>query len=48
MIIACSGHTEQSFIEKAWKHGIDEFMPKPIKIDVTKEILKEFVNNNWL
>ena len=42
-IIACSGHTEQSYINKAWMHDIDEFLPKPIKIDVTIEILREFV-----
>ena len=42
-IIACSGHTEQSYIEKAWIYEFDEFLSKPLKIDVTKEILEEFI-----
>lgn len=30
-IIACTGHCEQEFIAKAWRHDIDEMISKPIK-----------------
>lgn len=28
-IIACTGHTEEEFIEKAWRHQMDEVVGKP-------------------
>jgi CheY-like chemotaxis protein len=34
VIIACTGHTENQFIEKAWRHEMDEFMGKPIDAEV--------------
>ena len=41
LIIACTGHTEKEYIEKAWSHRIDEVIPKPASIEVVKSILKE-------
>ena len=38
-IVAVTGHVEPEFIEKAWDHGIDEFVAKPVKDDVLKKIL---------
>ena len=40
-IVACTGHTEQGFIQKGWDSQMDEVLPKPAKIKVVKEILKE-------
>lgn len=38
-IIACSGHTEQEYIEKAWRSQIDEVIKKPITVEAAKEIM---------
>ena len=40
-IAACTGHTEDEYILKAWRHKMDEVIPKPATIEVIKEILKE-------
>ena len=32
MIVACTGHTEEEFIAKAWLYQIDEVMSKPCDI----------------
>ena len=42
-IVACTGHIEEEFIKKAWLHGIDEVVPKPVKIEVIAQILKESI-----
>jgi len=42
-IIACTGHTEPLYIEKAWRYEIDEVISKPLKVDIACEILKESV-----
>ena len=26
MIVACTGHTEEEYIKKAWRHQIDEML----------------------
>ena len=41
VIIACTGHTEQSFIEKAWQYKMNEVLSKPINFEVAKQILSE-------
>ncbi len=33
IIMACTGHTEDEYINKAWRHEIDELLPKPIKTE---------------
>ena len=38
MIVACTGHVEEQFIQKAWTHEIDEVVPKPVKVDVLRSI----------
>ena len=40
MIDACTGHTEEEYINKAWRHKIDEVIPKPTNIQILKEVLK--------
>ena len=40
-VIACSGHVDSQFIEKAWKYEIDEFVFKPVKLSVLNKILGE-------
>ena len=29
MIVACTGHTEDEYIKKAFMHQMDEVIPKP-------------------
>ena len=41
MIIACTGHTEPEYINKAWKHTMDEVMPKPLNVKVVENLLRE-------
>ena len=43
MIVACTGHTEEEYIKKAWRYEIDEVVPKPTNIQVIKEILQEII-----
>ena len=43
MIIACTGHTEEEFINKAWRHGMDEVLSKPVAVHQVATILKEIV-----
>lgn len=38
-IVAITGHVEPKFIEKAWQHDIDEFVPKPVKEDLLIKII---------
>ena len=38
-IVACTGHTEQAYIDKAWRYEIDEVVSKPLKVDIACEIL---------
>ena len=44
MIVACSGHTEDEYIQKAWRHHIDELLPKPANVKILKEILNEIID----
>ena len=41
MIIACTGHTEEEYIRKAWRYQFDEVIPKPANIDVIKILFSE-------
>lgn len=43
MIVACTGHTEEEYIKKAWRHQIDEMLQKPTNITILKEILNEII-----
>jgi len=43
VIVACTGHCEPEFIEKAWQSKMDELVPKPLKQKVVAEILHELV-----
>ena len=44
MIIACTGHTEEEYIKKAWCHEIDEVVPKPVRTDLMITILEEMLD----
>ena len=44
LIIACTGHTEQEYIKKAWCHQMDEIVPKPAQTDLMKNILLEVID----
>ena len=43
MIVACTGHTEEEYIKKAFMHQMDEIIPKPTNVMIVKEILKELI-----
>jgi YesN/AraC family two-component response regulator len=43
MIVACTGHTEKEYINKAFMHQIDEIISKPTNVQIIKEILKELI-----
>jgi len=32
MVVACTGHTEEEYIQKAWRHQMDEILSKPIDL----------------
>jgi len=36
MIVACTGHTEEEYVKKAWRYSMDEVIPKPSNIEVIK------------
>ena len=46
MIVACTGHTEDEYIEKAWEYKMDEVVPKPTNVHVISVILSEIIDNN--
>lgn len=43
MIVACTGHSENEYVKKAWRHQMDEVVAKPANIEVISEILKEVI-----
>ena len=43
-IVACTGHTEEEYINKGWAHKMDEIVPKPTNVDVIREILLEIID----
>ena len=43
MIVACTGHTENEYIKKAWNHQMDEVVAKPASIEIIKSIFKEII-----
>ena len=40
-IIALTGHTEEEYIKKAWRHQIDEVISKPTNVNEISCLLKE-------
>ena len=45
-IVACTGHSEEEFIKKAWLSKMDEVIPKPARFDQIMGLLKEIVQIN--
>ena len=43
MIVACTGHSENEYIKKAWRHQMDEVIAKPADIEVVKCLLEQMV-----
>ena len=43
MIVACTGHTENEYIKKAWRHQMDEVVAKPATTEVISIILEEMI-----
>ena len=46
MIVACTGHTEDEYIQKAWRYQMDEVVPKPTNINIIREILFEIIKTD--
>jgi CheY-like chemotaxis protein len=44
MIVACTGHTEDYYIKKAWRYQIDEVLPKPTNLLNLKQILNSIIH----
>ena len=42
-IVACTGHTENQYVDLAFKNKFDEVVAKPANIDTLKAILQEFL-----
>jgi CheY-like chemotaxis protein len=42
-IVACTGHSEEMYIKRAWTHLIDEVIPKPARKEVVQEILEQVI-----
>ena len=40
-VVACTGHCEPKFIDKAWRHDFDELAPKPIQAPILQMILAD-------
>jgi CheY-like chemotaxis protein len=41
IIIAVTGHTEDSYVKKAWAVGMNEISPKPIDQMLLKDVLSK-------
>lgn len=46
MIVACTGHTEEEFIKKAWESQMDEVLQKPVNILIIQEIMNEIIKKD--
>ena len=46
MIVACTGHVEEEYFNKAWDDQMDEVVPKPANISIIKIILSEIISNH--
>lgn len=40
-IVACTGHTEEAYVQKAWDSHMDELIPKPCRIEELEKVLEE-------
>ena len=45
MIVATTGHTEKEFINKCWIHLMDEFIAKPVSVEIIKLVLKDVIDS---
>ena len=43
MIVACTGHVEEEYIQKAWQHGMNEVIGKPVGLDIIKQLISEMI-----
>ena len=43
MVVACTAHGEEEYAQKAWIHGMDEVIEKPIDSVIVKNILMEVI-----
>lgn len=41
--MACTGHTEEQFIIKAFDSEFNEVLPKPASIDVLEQIMERVI-----
>ena len=45
-IIACTGHLEEEYIQKAWRNKMDEVLSKPIVYEILQIVLEEIIQLN--
>jgi len=46
IIVACTAHSDDKYIKKAWDHKMDMFIEKPLKDNVVDLVLAKFVKSN--
>ena len=46
MIVACTGHTEDEFVLKAFRHEMDEVLSKPVSIHAVSKILYDVIETS--
>jgi len=42
-VVACTGHSEEEFIRKAWQNKMDEIIPKPARFEQIMALLTEMI-----
>ena len=43
LIVMCTGHVENEFIQRAWTCKIDEVLPKPVDVECLRSIVEGIV-----
>ena len=43
VIVACSGHSESEYILKAFRYEMDEFIFKPVQIEVMRALMEDII-----
>ena len=46
LILACTGHIENEYIQKAWASEIDQVIPKPFSFEIIKEVFNKMIQDD--
>ena len=44
IVSACTGHTDQSYIDRAIQSGMNQVLEKPVKSDLVKKLISTYFN----